>query len=58
MKLQDLFAQVGGFINAILFIFRISVKLIQNVDTKIVIIKIFLMLKIFFNKKSKFEKIV
>ena len=38
MKLQDLTAQVGGFINGIIIIFQIFMKVFQNVEIKKIII--------------------
>ena len=56
MKLQDLTAQIGGFINGVMIIFRILLKLFQNLEIKIIIINnIFDVTNI---KSSEFENIV
>ena len=56
MKLQDLTAQIGGFINGVMIIFRILLKLFQNLEIKIIIINnIFDVTNI---KSSEFENIL
>ena len=37
MKLQDLTAQIGGFINGVMIIFRILLKLFQNLEMSVTI---------------------